>query len=156
MDAVDNIIDQKAEGKKFKFLSEKHIKPEELKCFIHSSPSQYIKTVTHEFSAVCPFSGLPDLATIIIEYYPFEKKAVELKSLKYYFLTFRNVGIYQEAVTTRIYEDLKIALGFSKMSKLETPLRVTSHYHVRGGFYTTCIEGTTDFHGHDIAYPANF
>jgi 7-cyano-7-deazaguanine reductase len=47
---------------------------------------------------VCPFSGLPDLATVTIEYVP-DKKVLELKSLKYYLLSYRNVGIYQEHAT---------------------------------------------------------
>lgn len=71
---------------------------------------------------------------IIIEYYPDGGKCVELKSLKYYFISFRNVGIYQEAVTQKIYSDLKNALNTQR-------LKVTSVYNTRGGFDTTCIEG---------------
>ena len=59
---------------------------------------------------------------------------VYLKSLKYYFISFRNVGIYQEAVTQKIYSDLKNALNTQR-------LKVTSVYNTRGGFNTTCIEG---------------
>jgi 7-cyano-7-deazaguanine reductase len=62
------------------------------------------------------------------------KKCVELKSLKYYFTSFRAVGIYQEAATKRIYTDLKKILETNK-------LKVTTKYNVRGGFHTTCIEG---------------
>ena len=76
--------------------------------------------------------GLPDLAEIIIEYYPDGGKCVELKSLKYYFISFRNVGIYQEAVTQKIYSDLKKLLNTNR-------LKVTSIYNTRGGFDTTCI-----------------
>jgi 7-cyano-7-deazaguanine reductase len=152
MDAVDN--ENYAEGKKFKFEPEETIDPSLLKMFQHPSMEQYIKTVTHEFSAVCPFSGLPDLATVIIEYYPRMKLAVELKSLKYYLLTFRNVGIYQEGVTKRIYDDMRKALGFHPYVK--ATLRVTTHYHVRGGFYTTCIEGEITPLPQGIIYPENF
>ena len=124
----------KAEGKQFKFLDESHINPGFLKTFDFDSPNQFITTETNEFSAVCPFSGLPDLAYVKIEYYPDGGKCVELKSLKYYFISFRNVGIYQEAVTKRIYLDLKIALNTKR-------LRITTIYNTRGGFDTTCVEG---------------
>ena len=124
----------KAQGKEFKFDTVDKIRPDYLETFNFDSKDQYIITKTKEFSAVCPFSGLPDLAKIIIEYYPDGGKCVELKSLKYYFISFRNVGIYQEAVTQKIYSDLKNALNTQR-------LKVTSVYNTRGGFNTTCIEG---------------
>ena len=127
----------KAEGKQFKFLDESHINPGFLKTFDFDSPNQFITTETNEFSAVCPFSGLPDLAYVKIEYYPDGGKCVELKSLKYYFISFRNVGIYQEGVTKKIFGDLKEILDTSK-------LRVTTIYNTRGGFDTTCVEGNLD------------
>ena len=127
----------KAEGKQFKFLDESHINPGFLETFDFDSPNQFITTETNEFSTVCPFSGLPDLAYVKIEYYPEGGKCVELKSLKYYFISFRNVGIYQEAVTKRIFGDLKEILDTSK-------LRVTTIYNTRGGFDTTCVEGNLD------------
>ena len=123
-----------AEGQSFEFQDESHIRPDFLETFEFDSPGQYICTETAEFSAVCPFSGLPDIATVRIEYYPIGRKCVELKSLKYYFISFRNVGIYQEAVTQRIYLDLKRVLETDR-------LRVTTIYNTRGGFDTTCIEG---------------
>ena len=127
----------KAEGKQFEFLDESHINPGFLETFDFDSPNQLIITETDEFSAVCPFSGLPDLAYVKIEYHPDGGKCVELKSLKYYFISFRNVGIYQEAVTKRIFQDLKEILDTSK-------LRVTTIYNTRGGFDTTCVEGNLD------------
>jgi len=127
----------KAEDKYFKFKSEKEINPDFLETFTFDSPNQYIMTETDEFSAVCPFSGLPDLAYVKIEYYPESGKCIELKSLKYYFISFRNVGIYQEGVTKRIYNDLKTKLNTDK-------IRVTTIYNTRGGFDTTCIEGEID------------
>ena len=60
----------KAEGKIFNFEDESKIDPNYLETFDFNSPNQYIKTETNEFSAVCPFSGLPDLAKIKIEYFP--------------------------------------------------------------------------------------
>ena len=131
------IIMAKAEGKQFKFLDESHINPGFLEPFDFDSHNQLITTETDEFSAVCPFSGLPDLAYVKIEYHPNGGKCVELKSLKYYFISFRNVGIYQEAVTKRIFWDLKEILDTWK-------LRVTTIYNTRGGFDTTCVEGNLD------------
>ena len=127
----------KAEGKTFDFVDESHINPGLLEIFDFESPEQHIKTETDEFSAVCPFSGLPDIAYVKIEYYPTGGKCVELKSLKYYFVSFRNVGIYQEAATKRIYDDLHSALETNQ-------LMITSIYNIRGGFQTTCVEGSLD------------
>jgi 7-cyano-7-deazaguanine reductase len=125
----------KAEGHSFEFVDESHINPDFLDVFDFDSPNQYIKTETEEFSAVCPFSGLPDLAYVKIEYFPTGGKCIELKSLKYYFVSFRNVGIYQEAATKRIYTDLKAALDTDQ-------ILVTTIYNIRGGFETTCVEGS--------------
>tara|TARA_B100001564_G_C20052090_1_gene408087 strand:+ start:65 stop:460 length:396 start_codon:yes stop_codon:yes gene_type:complete len=124
----------KAEGENFDFEDISKINPNYLETFKFDSPKQYIKTVTNEFSAVCPFSGLPDIAKVIIEYFPTGGKCVELKSLKYYFTSFRNVGIYQEAVTKRIYDDLIAVLKTKK-------IKITTIYNIRGGFKTVCIEG---------------
>jgi len=127
----------KAEGKRFDFLTEDTISSDYLETFDFDSPEQYILAETDEFSAVCPFSGLPDYAYLKIEYYPTGGKCIELKSLKYYIITFRNVGIYQEAATKRIYTDLKNVLNVEK-------LKVTTVYNTRGGFDTTCTEGNLD------------
>jgi len=127
----------KAEGLKIEYGSEELISPEYLETFLFDSPNQYIITETDEFSAVCPFSGLPDYSYLKIEYFPERGKCVELKSLKYYIISFRNVGIYQEAATKRIYDDLKKLLNTNK-------IQVTTIYNTRGGFDTTCVEGTLD------------
>jgi 7-cyano-7-deazaguanine reductase len=125
----------KAEGKIFNYDDASKIKPDFLETFPFESVDQYIKTETNEFSAVCPFSGLPDLAKVRIEYFPTGGKCVELKSLKYYFTSFRNVGIYQEGATKRIYDDLSSILETKK-------IQITTIYNIRGGFKTTCIEGS--------------
>ncbi|MCB0352510.1 MAG: preQ(1) synthase [Bdellovibrionales bacterium] len=122
-----------AEGAEFQFLGEETINPSFLQTFSFESPAQLIVTETDEFSAVCPFSGLPDLAHLRIEYYPSGGRCIELKSLKYYITSFRNVGIYQEAATKRIREDLETVLN--------CPVRVQTIYNIRGGFKTTCTEG---------------
>ena len=127
----------KAEGLKLEYGSEELINTEYLETFLFDSPNQYIITETDEFSAVCPFSGLPDYSYLKIEYFPEGGKCVELKSLKYYMISFRNVGIYQEAATKRIYNDLKNLLDTNR-------LQVTTIYNTRGGFDTTCIEGALD------------
>lgn len=124
-----------AEGKTFEIANQEEIRPDFLETFDFDSPDQLIITETKEFSAVCPFSGLPDFAYLKIEYHPDGGKCVELKSLKYYITSFRNVGIYQEAATKRIYRDLKTSLETGR-------IRVTMKYNVRGGFDTTTIEGS--------------
>ena len=73
----------KSDGKYFEFDGEDQINSDFLETFPFDSPDQYIMTETDEFSAVCPFSGLPDQAYIKIEYYPTGGKCIELKSLKY-------------------------------------------------------------------------
>ena len=125
----------KAEGKIFNYDDASKINVDFLETFPFKSVDQYIKTETNEFSAVCPFSGLPDLAKVRIEYFPTGGKCVELKSLKYYFTSFRNVGIYQEGATKRIYDDLSSILETKK-------IKITTIYNIRGGFKTTCIEGS--------------
>ena len=125
----------KADGKKFNYDDTSKINANFLETFPFKSENQYIKTETNEFSAVCPFSGLPDLAKVRIEYFPTGGKCVELKSLKYYFTSFRNVGIYQEGATKRIYDDLSSILETKK-------IQITTIYNIRGGFKTTCIEGS--------------
>ena len=124
----------KAEGKIFNYDDSSKINADFLETFPFESVDQYIKTETNEFSAVCPFSGLPDLAKVRIEYFPTGGKCIELKSLKYYFTSFRNVGIYQEGATKRIYDDLSSILETKK-------IQITTIYNIRGGFKTTCIEG---------------
>ena len=125
----------KAEGENFHFEDTSNIDSNYLEIFDFDSPNQYIKTETNEFSAVCPFSGLPDIARVKIEYFPTGGKCIELKSLKYYFTSFRNVGIYQEAVTKRIYDDLSSILKTKK-------IQITTIYNIRGGFKTVCVEGS--------------
>ncbi|NLB55414.1 MAG: NADPH-dependent 7-cyano-7-deazaguanine reductase QueF, partial [Lentisphaerae bacterium] len=60
----------KAEGQIFEFTGPDGIRTDFLETFSFDSPCQYIKAETSEFSAVCPFSGLPDIARLVVEYYP--------------------------------------------------------------------------------------
>lgn len=63
-----------------------------------------------EFTSVCPMTGLPDFGTITIQYTP-DQQIVELKSLKYYLMQYRNVGIFYEHVVNQILDDLVAALN---------------------------------------------
>jgi 7-cyano-7-deazaguanine reductase len=120
----------KAEGRIFSFKSEKEIKTSLLESFKYNGEKQLITYSTKEFSPVCPFSGLPDFGELIIEYIP-KKLCVELKSLKYYLVSYRNIGIYQEAATNKIFQDLKKCLKPSY-------LKITTLYNARGGIIAKC------------------
>ncbi len=95
----------------------------------YKGKDNWIKIETDEFSAVCPWSGLPDYGKIIVEYIPSEV-ILELKSFKYYLYTYRNVGIYQEHAVNRIFDDLEELLSPKKM-------KITLIYNIRGGILTT-------------------
>ncbi len=83
-------------------------------------------TIRHpEFTSVCPMTGLPDMGTITIVYVP-DKSIVELKSLKYYLLQYRNVGIFYENIVNRILDDLAGALEPKQMT-------ITGEFTARGG-----------------------
>lgn len=120
----------KAEGRSIPFVGPEEIDVEVLDTFPYDGPEQEIITETDEFSAVCPYSGLPDYAVLTIRYIP-AGQCVELKSLKYYITSYRSVGIYQEHATARLAEDLFRVIG-------PKTLTVTTVYNVRGGFETTC------------------
>jgi 7-cyano-7-deazaguanine reductase len=78
-----------------------------------------------EFTSMCPVTGQPDFATILLEYTP-DQLCVEMKSLKLYFLAYRNKGIFYEGVVNRIADDLIAVLAPRK-------LRVIGDFAVRGG-----------------------
>ena len=119
-----------AEGRVIAFVGPEQIDVAVLETFPYSGPDQEVVTETGEFSAVCPYSGLPDYARLTVTYVP-AGKCVELKSLKYYITSYRNVGIFQEHATARIAEDLFRLLGPKRLS-------VRTIYNIRGGFETTC------------------
>ena len=119
-----------AEGRTIPFTGPEAIDVAVLETFPYDGPEQEIVTETREFSAVCPYSGLPDYALLRITYMPLDR-CVELKSLKYYVTSYRNVGIFQEHATARIADDLHRVLQPKR-------LEVTTVYNVRGGFETTC------------------
>ena len=121
-----------AEGRTLPFTGPEAIDVAVLETFPYDGPTQEIVTETAEISAVCPFSGLPDQARLTLSYIPSDR-CIELKSLKYYVMSYRNVGIFQEHATARLAEDLQKVL-------LAQSLTVTTRYNVRGGFTTTCSE----------------
>lgn len=119
-----------AEGRTISFVGPEAIDVEVLETFPYAGPDQDIVTATKEFSAVCPYSGLPDYADLTVRYVP-GNRCIELKSLKYYVTSYRNVGIFQEHATARIAEDLFRVLEPQR-------LEVSTVYNLRGGFLTTC------------------
>ena len=83
---------------------------------------------TDEFTAVCPWSGLPDFGRLVIRYLP-KDRVLELRSLKYYLLSYRSVGIFQEHAANRILDDLVRVCA-------PVWLEVELDYRVRGGIHT--------------------
>jgi len=81
-----------------------------------------------EYTSVCPMTGLPDVGCITITYRPYNK-IIELKSLKFYLLQYRNVGIFYEHVVNRILEDLVAVLAPKYME-------ITADFTARGGMTT--------------------
>jgi 7-cyano-7-deazaguanine reductase len=118
-----------AEGRTLPFVGPEQVETGVLETFEYAGPEQEIVTETDEFTAVCPYSGLPDFAKLTIRYTP-GGKCIELKSLKYYVMSYRNVGIFQEHATAKIAEDLFRVLAPKR-------LEVVTVYNVRGGFLTT-------------------
>ena len=127
MDVTDTSY---AEGRILDFEGEDKIRTDLLETFPYEGPRQRICYDTREFSAVCPYSGLPDYAQLVLEYIP-DKTIVELKSLKYYIVSYRNVGIFQEPATARLYRDLEALLQ-------PQFLCVRTVYNTRGGIDATC------------------
>lgn len=121
----------KSHGRRFDFEGVEAIDTAALEAFEYQYPGKdiTITTATEEFTTVCPFSGLPDFGKLTIEYVP-DAKCVELRSLKYYLISYRMVGIFYEHVCNRILEDLTTLLGPKRM-------RVVCDFTIRGGLRTT-------------------
>jgi len=84
-----------------------------------------------EFTCVCPMTGQPDFATLVLDYVP-DRLCVELKSLKLYIWSYRDQGTFHEAVTNRILEDLVRATAPRLM-------RLEARFNVRGGITTSVV-----------------
>jgi 7-cyano-7-deazaguanine reductase len=104
-----------------------------LETFENSNPGRdyTIRIEVPEFTCLCPKTGQPDFARILIEYVP-DRLCVELKSLKLYMWSFRDEGAFHEAVTNRILDDLVAAIS-------PRFLRLTAIFNVRGGIYTNVV-----------------
>lgn len=94
----------------------------------YSDKDYTIEITNLEFSAICPKTGLPDYATICIKYVP-DKDCVELKSLKEYFVSYRDVGIFHEHVVNKVLEDFVAACQPRKAE-------VIGDFNIRGGMKT--------------------
>ena len=107
------------------------MKKEILELFENTYPDRdyTIEIVNPEFTSVCPKTGLPDFGTVTISYVP-DKTCIELKSLKYYFLEFRNAGIFYENITNKILDDLVDSLQPRSLS-------VITEWKARGGITET-------------------
>ncbi len=104
-----------------------------LETFPNPSPDRdyTIRMRLPEFTCLCPRTGQPDFATLALEYVP-DRLCVELKSLKLYVWSFRDRGVFHEAVTNEIASDLDAALS-------PRFLRLTARFNVRGGIRTTIV-----------------
>jgi len=115
---------------KIETVSEDSINSEVLIAFDYEYPGSDSKVTieTEEFTAVCPWTGLPDFGTLTIEYIP-SNLCIELKSLKYYLMGFTGVGIVQEHAANRILNDLVDSCNPKEMT-------IGLEYKVRGGITT--------------------
>jgi len=100
----------------------------EIETWPNQFPGYEIVVDDPEFTSVCPKTGLPDFGEIRITYIP-DTRCVELKSLKYYMIEFRNRGVFYEHVTNQILDDLVAALAPRRLT-------VVGDFSVRGGIKT--------------------
>jgi 7-cyano-7-deazaguanine reductase len=105
----------------------------QLEVFPNPAPGRdyHVHMEIPEFTCLCPKTGQPDFATLILDYIP-DKKCIELKSLKLYIWSYRNEGAFHEAVTNMILDDLVKTLR-------PRYLRLTARFFVRGGIFTTVV-----------------
>ncbi len=124
-----------AEKKRFEVDIEvkdvKAVRSDVLETFDYEYPGKRTEIImdTDEFTCLCPWSGLPDFANLIVQYVP-GRKCIELKSFKYYLLSYRNVGIVHEHVVNSILEDLVKVCDPAEM-------HVEVVFKLRGGIKTT-------------------
>tara|TARA_B100001123_G_scaffold92905_1_gene106895 strand:+ start:362 stop:772 length:411 start_codon:yes stop_codon:yes gene_type:complete len=119
-----------AEDLVFSFEDESVIHPGFLQTIDYSGLRPPISYQMNEFTAFCPFLGLPDTGIVCVDYI-LNKKLFELKTLKYYFISFTNVGNYQEDLTSRIFNDLTPLM-------VPEEFQIETLYSTRGGIGTTC------------------
>ena len=121
-----------------------------------TTPSKILETFTNpkpqrdytirielpEFTCLCPLTGQPDFAHILLEYVP-DQLCVELKALKLYIWSFRDAGAFHEAITNEILDDIVAACK-------PRFCRITAKFNVRGGTYPTI---TAEFMARDWQPP---
>lgn len=132
-----NELQKKYEGlnDKFEMAPDKAVNSDILMTFdyeYHGSDAE-VTIDTDEFTAVCPWTGLPDFGTLTISYVP-NTLCIELKSLKYYLLSYTGVGIVQEHAANKILGDLVKACSPIKM-------KINLDYKIRGGLHTSVAVG---------------
>jgi 7-cyano-7-deazaguanine reductase len=113
------------------------LRPDLLETFPYEYPgaSAVVEIDTDEFTAVCPWSGLPDFGRLAVRYVPADR-VLELRSFKYYLLSYRSVGIFQEHAANRILHDLVRACA-------PVWMEVALDYRIRGGIHT-CVRARWD------------
>jgi 7-cyano-7-deazaguanine reductase len=105
----------------------------DLETFSNPEPARdyHIHMEIDEFTCLCPKTGQPDFATLILDYIP-DRKCLELKSLKLYIWSYRDTNAFHEAVTNQILNDLAGAIKPRFM-------RLTAKFYVRGGIFTNVV-----------------
>ena len=126
-DRVPSELEKKAKKLQGKTFNLEDVDATILQTFPYQYPQRpiTIEHTTSEFTCLCPFSGLPDFAKLTIRYTPF-KKCIELKSLKYYLYSFRQVKAFNEHVINKILEDL---VKVVKPRQME----IIGEFTIRGG-----------------------
>jgi len=127
------MVEDKYASRRFDIQQEDAIDVAVLEAIPFGYPDSATEVVyeTEEFTFVCPWTGLPDFARLVIRYLP-HRSLVELKSLKYYLTSYRNVGILQEHAVNRILQDLVSLLQPVSMV-------VEAEYKERGGMKTRAV-----------------
>ncbi len=100
-----------------------------IECWENQFPGYQIEIAIPEYTAVCPKTGLPDFGTLFVTYVP-EKWCLELKSLKEYINSYRNIGIFYENAVNRILRDLVTACS-------PVSMKVRGEFSPRGGIRST-------------------
>jgi len=120
-------------SRRFDIQNEEAIDSAVLEAIAFDYPGSATEVVyeTDEFTCVCPWTGLPDFGRLVIRYVP-DRSLVELKSLKYYLTSYRNVGILQEHAVNRILKDLVQLLRPASMV-------IEAEYKERGGLKTMAV-----------------
>lgn len=105
----------------------------EIELFPNPAPGRkyWIEHTNTEFTSVCPITGLPDFGNVKVKYIP-DELCMELKSMKYYFLSFRNQGIFYEELTNKFLDDF---VNVCKPLEME----ITTEWRTRGGMVSKII-----------------